>query len=83
MPISFSAEKTPPAPVLPIQISFPSQPPASAVISALVDTGSDFSLIPLRYLLPIDAPEMRSAFCGVYLANGNSSPCIWWTFTSK
>ena len=62
MPISFSAEKTPPVPVLPIQISFPSQPPTSAVISALVDTGSDFSLIPLRYLLPIDAPEMRSAF---------------------
>lgn len=52
----------PPAPVLNVRLSFPGESASSTVYPALVDTGSDFTIVPLPYLLSISAPETRSAF---------------------
>jgi predicted aspartyl protease len=62
MSTPFSTDKFPPAPILNIRLSFPGESASAAVYPALVDTGSDFTIVPLQYLLPITAPETRSAF---------------------
>lgn len=62
MSVPFTPEKLPPAPVMPIRLSSPGEPAAANEYAALLDTGSDFTLVPLRYLLGINAPETRSAF---------------------
>ncbi|MCA9974054.1 MAG: hypothetical protein KC425_27770 [Anaerolineales bacterium] len=62
MAISFTHHKFPPAPVIPIRLSSPGEPAAASEYPALLDTGSDFTLVPLRYLSTIQAPETRSAF---------------------
>ena len=62
MVIQFSDHKFPPAPFLPIRLSSPGEPASSSEHEALIDTSSDFTLVPLRYLLAVEAPETRSAF---------------------
>jgi predicted aspartyl protease len=62
MATPFTQQKILPAPVIPIRLSIPGEPAASGEFHALIDTGSDFTLVPLRYLLAINAPETRSAF---------------------
>ncbi len=59
---AYDLSKLPSAPVLEIQLSAPEADSFSDTLSALVDTGADFSVIPLQWLLSIDAPETRSAF---------------------
>ena len=61
MIIDYSNDKFPPAPILNIRLSFPEEAAKGDEISALIDTGSDFTLVPLRYLLQVEAPEMRTA----------------------
>lgn len=61
MAIPFSSDKFPPAPVLTLQLSIPQEAPHPELLSALIDTDSDFTLVPLRWLILIDAPESRSA----------------------
>lgn len=43
-------------------LSAPGESPSSHSYVALVDTGADFTLIPLPWLLTIDASEVRSAY---------------------
>jgi hypothetical protein len=62
MPIEYSREKFPPAPVLPVRLSQPGGPSQTETKLALIDTGGDFTTIPLNWLLQIDAPEVRWAY---------------------
>ena len=48
--------------MLQIQLSSPEEPTQTEIRPALIDTGSDFSLVPRRWLLEIDAPRSRPAF---------------------
>lgn len=61
MSTPYSHEKFPPAPVLDIQLSAPGESPQTALLTALIDTGADFTIVPLQRLLAINAPESRSA----------------------
>lgn len=62
MPTDYSRDKFPPAPILPVRFSAPRQTPQMDPVPALVDTGGDFTLVPLSWLTKIDAPEVRSAY---------------------
>lgn len=62
MAVPFTFDKIPAAPLLPIRLSSPGEPASSSEYLALIDTGSDFTIVPLSYLLAIEAPETRSAF---------------------
>ena len=57
----YSQDKFPPAPILSIQLSAPEESPQTEFLPALVDTGSDFTLVPQHWLLQIDAPYSRPA----------------------
>ena len=56
MPTAYSQDSYPPAPVLDIRLSVPGEAPTTDMHSALIDTGADFSISPLPWLLEIDAP---------------------------
>ena len=62
MRAEYNHNKIPPAPILDIQFSPPGESASMGSVPALVDTGSDFTLVPLSYLLRMDAPEARAAF---------------------
>lgn len=62
MPIEYSREKFPAAPILPVRLSQPGEPSQTETIPALIDTGGDFTTVPLNWLLQIDAPEVRWAY---------------------
>ena len=53
--------KYPPAPVLELRMSCPDSSPSSAPVSALIDSGSDFTLAPEKWLIEIGAPVLRTA----------------------
>lgn len=61
MSTPYSDEKFPPAPILNFQLSAPGESPQTALLTALIDTGADFTIVPLQWLLAINAPESRSA----------------------
>lgn len=61
-PLAFDTNKFPPAPTLHLRLSFPGEHAATNEVAALIDTGSDFTLVPLQYLLQCNAPETRTAF---------------------
>ena len=44
-----------------LRLSAPREAAYEVVLSALIDTGADFTLVPLDWLLRINAPESRSA----------------------
>ncbi len=58
----YSRDKFPPAPVLSVTLSQPGEPSAGQPRLALIDTGGDFTTVPLTWLLQIDAPEVRLAY---------------------
>jgi hypothetical protein len=60
--MEYDRQKFPPAPVLEITLSPPCETTRTIPLLALIDTGGDFTLAPLRWLLHIDAPEVRSAY---------------------
>lgn len=62
MPIEYSPEKIPPAPVLSVRLSQPAESPQIEGVLGLIDTGGDFTTVPLNWLLQIDAPEVRWAY---------------------
>ncbi len=62
MSSEYSFQKTPPAPILKIEITPPRKPSQAETVVALIDTGADFTLVPLSTLLKIDAPEVRWAY---------------------
>ena len=58
----YSHDKFPPAPVLSVSLSQPGEASPGQTRPALVDTGGDFTTVPLSWLLEIDAPEVRMAY---------------------
>jgi hypothetical protein len=62
MPTKYSHQKFPPAPTLNIKLSPPREAAQTDIMPALIDTGGDFTLVPLSWLLRIDAPEVRYAY---------------------
>lgn len=61
MRVPYSVSHTPPAPVLNIRIAAPGEKPPMDALSAIVDTGSDGTLIPLRYLEQVEATHLGHA----------------------
>lgn len=61
MSVPYSVGHTPPAPVLNIRIAAPGEKPPMDALSAIVDTGSDGTLIPLRYLEQVEATHLGQA----------------------
>jgi hypothetical protein len=59
--IPYAKSKFPPAPVLTIALSAPGEGPQTGLASALIDTGSDFTLVPEKWLQNLDAPRSRPA----------------------
>jgi hypothetical protein len=62
MPTPYQQDRFPYAPVLPVRLSVPHETAHATVFPALVDTGADFTLAPLTWLVQIDAPESRYAY---------------------
>lgn len=62
MSIEYNREKFPSAPVLPVRLSQPGGSSQTNTMPTLIDTGGDFTTIPLNWLLQIDAPEVRWAY---------------------
>lgn len=59
--IPYATSKVPPTPILYISLSAPGEGAQTALAPALIDTGSDFSLVPEKWLWGIDAPRSRPA----------------------
>ncbi|MFN8442431.1 MAG: hypothetical protein U0175_16770 [Caldilineaceae bacterium] len=57
----FETSLYPPSPVLSVYLSCPRRAVQTAALTALIDTGSDFSLCSEEILLEIGAPESRTA----------------------
>jgi len=62
MQYNYSNQKIPPAPTLPVSFSRPGESEQTEQKIALIDTGGDFTTVPLSWLLEIDAPEFRWAY---------------------
>ena len=62
MPTPYQQDRFPYAPVLPVRLSAPHEAAYAVSFSALIDTGADFTLVPLAWLVQIDAPESRYAY---------------------
>ena len=59
--IAYIKNKFPPAPILNIALSVPGEGAQTELTPALIDTGSDFTLVPEKWLQSIDAPRSRPA----------------------
>jgi hypothetical protein len=55
MSIPYDSSYLPPMPVLRLRLSAPGEAPQDAPLSAIVDTGSDTTLIPSAYLEQVEA----------------------------
>ena len=62
MSTRYSRQNFPPAPILEIKLSQPGESAQLEAKPALIDTGGDFTTVPLTWLLQIDAPEARWAY---------------------
>lgn len=62
MPTKYNQQKIPPAPILKVKLSQPGQAAQTEALPTLIDTGADFTLVPLNWLLQIDASEVRWAY---------------------
>ena len=61
MSTPYDSAYTPAAPVLSIYLTAPGDQPRLEPINALVDTGSDGTLVPIRYLEQIEAIDVGDA----------------------
>lgn len=59
--IAYATSKFPPAPILNIALSAPGEGAQTELAPALIDTGSDFTLVPEKWLRGLDAPRSRPA----------------------
>ena len=59
--IAYANSKFPPAPILNIALSAPGEGAQTELAPALIDTGSDFTLVPEKWLRGLDAPRSRPA----------------------
>ena len=55
MSIPYDSSYTPPIPVIRLRLSAPGEAPLDALLSAIVDTGSDATLVPSAYLEQVEA----------------------------
>jgi hypothetical protein len=62
MSTPYDSTQVPVAPILSVRLSAPRETAHHQAVAALIDTGADFTLVPLRWLLAIDAPESRYAY---------------------
>ena len=62
MPTPYSRSQFPPVPILKVKISAPREAAHEEQMPALIDTGADFTLVPLSWLLRVDAPEEGWAY---------------------
>lgn len=53
----YNAHRALPAPIIPIRLALPGQRFATRVLSALVDSGADFVIVPERILLRLRSEE--------------------------
>ncbi len=58
----YTRQKFPAAPILNVKLSRPGESPSPETRPALVDTGGDFTTVPLDWLLEIQSPETRWAY---------------------
>jgi hypothetical protein len=58
----YSSHVFPPTPIIRLRLAVPGETPQSEERQAIIDTGSDFTIVPLDLLLDIDAPESRWAY---------------------
>ena len=61
MTTAYSTAYVPRAPVLSVELAFPDESPRVGPLAALVDTGSDGSLVPMAYLEELEASVAYSA----------------------
>ncbi len=59
--IAYATNKFPPVPILHISLSAPGESAQTELAPALIDTGSDFTLVPEKWLRDLDAPRSRPA----------------------
>lgn len=57
----YDAGHTPPAPILHIQLAAPGESPRAGPLTAVVDTGSDGTLVPTDYLEQVEAIGLDEA----------------------
>lgn len=62
MSFAYSPKYLPAAPVLPIRLSAPFSTRYSPPLRALIDTGADYSMAPIKPLIDCDAPPVRWAY---------------------
>ncbi|MBM3131199.1 MAG: hypothetical protein FJ009_21570 [Chloroflexi bacterium] len=53
----YSQDYAPPMPILKIRLSFPGQAPITDELTAIVDTGSDGTIAPPRFIAPFRSDE--------------------------
>ena len=58
---SYSSDVFPPIPVLDIWISFPEKDEWHGPFAAIVDSGADFTIVPIHLIRLIDPPAVRPA----------------------
>jgi hypothetical protein len=58
----YTSTKIPVAPVVNVSLSAPGERVKTVEYPALIDTGGDFTTVPLDWLLQVDAPEVRGAY---------------------
>lgn len=59
--IPYANSKFPPVPILNIALSAPGEAAQTEVAPALIDTSSDFTLVPEKWLHGLDIPRSRPA----------------------
>ena len=59
--IPYANSKFPPVPILNIALSAPGEAAQTEMAPALIDTGSDFTLVPEKWLQGLDVPRSRPA----------------------
>ncbi len=57
----FSRAYFPPMPVIDVWIAAPTEQTWAGPFTAIIDTGADFTLVPLSWLLPLSPPVVRPA----------------------
>jgi hypothetical protein len=58
---AYSHTNFPPIPVLQVSLSAPQSDDWHGLFTAVVDSGADFTVVPLEWLRPLDPPAVRPA----------------------
>ncbi len=61
MTYPYELQYVPPLPIIPVQLSLPGDPPRTGLLNAAIDTGADLSIIPVAYLIALEAAPTHQA----------------------